>query len=463
MRYYFLLLCLFLLQHSGHAVNPLVVEETNLKEVKVFFQGAEFIRNFSLTIPKGRSEIHIRNLSSDLDINSLIVASSNVRIISVHHETEGERKQKEDLVLKKLKSSKEEVAQKLAQIELQILALEEEKKILVQNSLRIGSQQGLSLNDLDQSLVYMRKKQEEINSLILKKKLERASIADDLHLAQEEYMKRLGVLEETGTMVSIVAEAENQLKADFYLSYYVESCAWAPTYNIYSSGSGVPVELDYKANVLNNSGEDWKKVKLSLLAGNPSRQLTAPILETWVLSYTKSKFSGKVYSRNDLGNEGNLSKKQIKSGKTAKDVAGFTEIELEEGLMIFELVGEHSIPSQNREFIVDVNRFTLEANFRYQTIPKLDPHAYLIATVKDWEELKLIEGDANVFLHNTYMGRTYLDPMGAGDSLEFSLGPDPAIQITRIKKKDLSTRRFIGLQLQEVFAYEIDVRNLKKI
>lgn len=103
--------------------------------------------------------------------------------------------------------------------------------------------------------------------------------------------------------------------------------------------------------------------------------------------------------------------------------------------MIFNIEGEHTIPSSTREYLADIKQTILEASYLYQSVPKIDAKAYLIARIKDWEGLKLIEGEVNVYQNGTFTGKTYLDPLAAGDSLELSLGPDPAIQISRVKKK----------------------------
>jgi uncharacterized protein (TIGR02231 family) len=362
-----------------------------------------------------------------------------------------------------LNDSIEDLHQKIKYKELQYEALEEEKKTLLQNSIRIGTNQGLSVNEMDQTSAYLRRKQEEINLLLL----QRAEEKKDLRGKMQNLKSRQKKLHEKDSAsvanVYLLLESPSQQTIEFTISYYVTTCGWAPTYNIYSKGAGLPLTLDYKANILNNSGEDWNKVKLSLFAGNPTRSLTLPNMETWVLSYNIRRRNGKVYGYNQSGNEGTLSKKQIKNGKSDDLHTNRTqEIEVEEGEMAFTIEGTHTVPSSQRQYLVDISNTNLDASYTYQTVPKIDAKAYLIAKVKDWEKLQLIEGEANVFLNETYVGRTYIDPLGSGDTLEFSLGPDPAIQITRVKKKDFNTKKFIGLQLAESFTYEIDVRNLNK-
>lgn len=263
----------------------------------------------------------------------------------------------------------------------------------------------------------------------------------------------------------ITVESEKAQTADIDFSYFVSTCAWAPFYNIYNYTTDQPITLEYKANILNNSGENWSDVNLTLTPANPTSSLELPQMEAWILSY-RSKVRGKNrgYSGyNSSGSEGKLNDLQIKNGKQTGDAPlPMREIEIEEGNFVFPIEGKHDIPSSIHAYKVDINKFSKQATYYYQAIPKLESKAYLIAMLTDWEDMKLIEGDANVYSNGNFKGRTYVDPLSAGDTLEISLGPDPGIQITRVKKKDKSRRRLIGLQLVEAMAYEIDIRNLNK-
>jgi uncharacterized protein (TIGR02231 family) len=445
---------------SPGTAQSLTIENSEIKEVKVFFQGAEITREFTAPVPKGRIELRIKNLSSALDPKSIIISSnSSVKVISLHSELNYENKFTNDKKLDNLKDSINNVLVSIKYKTLQYESLEEEKKTLQLNSIRVGNSEGLSVVDMDKSLSYMRKKMEEINLLLLQKESEKQNLNVVLQKLQANQMVVLHSDSSSVANVYVLVESTLPQNANFKITYYVKSCGWAPVYNIYSKGIGSPLDMEYKANVLNNSGENWKKVHLSLLAGNPSRSLSLPAMETWVLSYTTRKRSGKNYGVNQSGNEGDLSKKQIKTG-TTKVQQEVQEIEVEEGEMVFNIEGDHTIPTSQREYLIDISRSKLDVSYLYQTVPKIDTKAYLIAKINDWERLKLIEGNANIFLNDTYVGRTYLDPLAAGDTLELSLGPDPAIQISRVKKKDFSTRKLIGLQLVESFTYEIDVRNL---
>lgn len=46
---------------------------------------------------------------------------------------------------------------------------------------------------------------------------------------------------------------------------------------------------------------------------------------------------------------------------------------------------------------------------------------FLIANIIDWEKYSLLEGEANVFFEDTYIGKTILDVKYASDTLKLSV------------------------------------------
>lgn len=452
----YLSLVLFLAHHFLFSQAQLV--SSNVSEVRIFFHGAAVKRSCSLTLTEGVNDFEIPGISESVDLASLnYQLSSNAKVISLYLEKSEGLPQHSN----SLKDNKAHLRKTLSTLNnLQIIKadLEKEKKILEDNALRIGSSSGLNLTELDHSLAYVRKKQSEINGLLAD--TEEKLIAESLIQKQlETSVDSLDSLIHAAPFSLFLSiESHTTEKAGFGFSYYISSCAWAPFYNIYSEGSDAPLDFEYKANLLNNSGEDWKNVSLSLSPANPANGIDLPDLETWIISYSTRSRKKRRYGLS-RGNEGHLSDSQIKDSKRGYSTR---QIEIEEGNLLFEIPEKINIPYSKHPLKVDINKFSKDAEYIYESIPKLDNQAYLLARFTDWEELKLIEGEANVYENGNFKGRSYIDPMAAGDTLEISLGPDPAIQITRVKKKDRSKKRFIGLYLTESFAYEIDIRNLNK-
>ncbi|MDX2415181.1 MAG: mucoidy inhibitor MuiA family protein [Bacteroidales bacterium] len=127
----------------------------------------------------------------------------------------------------------------------------------------------------------------------------------------------------------------------------------------------------------------------------------------------------------------------------------------------FEISMPYSVKSDSKNYVVDMAAYEVPAYYEYKCIPKISKDAFLIANIEDWEEMNLLEGEANLFLEDTYVGKSILDVRFASDTLSLSLGRDKNVSVSREKIKDIKTKRFIGTKQEDTRAWQIDVRNNK--
>jgi hypothetical protein len=128
----------------------------------------------------------------------------------------------------------------------------------------------------------------------------------------------------------------------------------------------------------------------------------------------------------------------------------------------FEIDLPYDVPTNGKEQQVALKDFTVPAQFKYFTAPRVDKDAYLLADIADWESLNLLPGEANIIFEGTYIGKTMIDPNATLDTLNFTLGKDKRVVVTREKLKDFSSVKFLGSNKKQVFTYEITVKNNKK-
>lgn len=128
----------------------------------------------------------------------------------------------------------------------------------------------------------------------------------------------------------------------------------------------------------------------------------------------------------------------------------------------FEIKNPYTIKSDNESYTIDMESYELPAFYQYYSVPKINSNAYLIANISDWEKYNLLEGEANVFFEETYVGKTLLDIRYAADTLQISLGRDKQVTVKREKLKEYTTKQFIGSKKEEARAYLTTVKNNKK-
>lgn len=121
----------------------------------------------------------------------------------------------------------------------------------------------------------------------------------------------------------------------------------------------------------------------------------------------------------------------------------------------------YSIKSSGKPRIIEMNNIAIDALYEYRTVPKLDDGAFLIAMIKDWTKYNFLEGEANLYFENTFVGKTVFDLSTLSDTLNISLGRDKSIQVKRTKVKDVSGKKFIGSNRVEKRAFDIEVKNTK--
>lgn len=148
---------------------------------------------------------------------------------------------------------------------------------------------------------------------------------------------------------------------------------------------------------------------------------------------------------------------------TLKDELGdYVSVKDNELNVTFDIELPYDVPTNGKEQQVVLKDYTVPAQFKYYTAPRVDKDAYLLADIADWESLNLLPGEANIIFEGTYIGKTWIDPNATLDTLNFTLGRDKRVVVTREKLKDFSSVKFLGSNKKQVFTYEITVKNNKK-
>ncbi|MBO6524005.1 MAG: mucoidy inhibitor MuiA family protein [Balneolaceae bacterium] len=127
----------------------------------------------------------------------------------------------------------------------------------------------------------------------------------------------------------------------------------------------------------------------------------------------------------------------------------------------YEIAIPYSVPSDGKYHTVDIKKESPESDYTYSTAPKLSEFAYLVGSLPDWNDLNLIEGEANIYFENRFIGTTFLNPVSSSDTLDISLGKDEQIVVQREQLKEFSSKNFFRNRTRENIQFEISVRNSK--
>jgi len=288
MKFSFVVVFLLSLLSASAQDKKDVIVKTEASEVTVFINGAQVSRKTFVTLPTGKSTLRFVNLSPYIDHRSIQAKiDGEVTILSVNHELNYNDTVKISAEAENLRSQIEEIAEQIDILSDDGRVIAEEIDFLRAN-IRIGGQQGVDFNNLKSTSTYfgerlsaLTAKGHEINKKIKKLQAEKNVL--------EKKKNAFGDVkpEPTGEIV-VAADVKTAARMPVELSYYVANANWFPAYDIRVQSVSEPVQLAYKANIMQNTKEEWKNVKLRVSSANPNQGNTAPQLKTYFLDYYSS-------------------------------------------------------------------------------------------------------------------------------------------------------------------------------
>lgn len=454
------LIILFLSLSPGLLAAGAKDVDSKVQKVTIFLNQAEVMRSASLGIGPETTQLVFGGLSSQLDANSIQVRGKGDFIIlgtsfRNNYLTEENPSQK----VQELKDLIAATEQKLASNSNQISALKAEEDLLKANKVIKGESQSLSVNELKTMADYFRSRllaiSDEVYGLQLK--------SNDLQKELQRLKNQLNEQNAQGQMVSgevvvDISTAKSQT-VTLELSYVVSGASWSPVYDLRARSGSESLELVYKAEVYQHTGETWANVKLALSTSNPSIGGSLPTVWPWYLDF----FTPRAYQKSQPAER---SEAPMMMGAGAdmemnESIADFTEVTESLTSINYEIDLPVTVPTGGKQVTVSIRKEDVAAEFVYQSTPKLSEKVYLMAKTKDWRSLDLLPGELNVFYEGGFVNKTYINPGSDTEEFNVSLGVDPAIQIKRSPVKDLTADQFIGNKRRIAYQYEVELGNNK--
>jgi hypothetical protein len=121
----------------------------------------------------------------------------------------------------------------------------------------------------------------------------------------------------------------------------------------------------------------------------------------------------------------------------------------------------YSISSEGEPINIPLEEYEINASYQYVSIPKLDPYAYLTATINDCNDYHILDGEANLFFENTFVGKTIISTQSFADSTTISLGRDLGVAVSRKKVDEFTRKKFFGNKRIDSRRFDIEIRNNK--
>ncbi|HYG03696.1 MAG TPA: DUF4139 domain-containing protein [Chryseosolibacter sp.] len=443
--------------------------DSKITNVTVFLNKAQVFRKASARLEAGKTNVIISGLTSSLDQQSIQVSGKGDFIIhGINHQQNYLNEFNEPKALKHAKDSLELIQRQIGFENSQKEILNREEQMILSNQKIGGANQNLTAAELKAMADFYRTRLTEIITARLKidermKKLTEAQVKLQRQVAAQNDLYSRNTSE---IVVSVSASAPTT--AELEINYIVSNAGWSPLYDLRAINTKSPVTLIYKANVFQNTGEEWKNVRLKLSTANPTLGGQKPELTAWYLNFyqpivrtnggrQKQSATGGAY-RDAVPGQVMDAELVMAPAQSTSDFVTTIQTSLNTE---FDIALPYTVNTSAKPTLVDIRTHELKADYIYSVAPKLDNDAFLIGRATGWESFSLLPGEANIFFEGTFVGKSFIDPNNIRDTLNISLGRDKRIVVKREKLTDFNSRKLIGTNQRETHAFEISVRNTK--
>ncbi|SFA99709.1 conserved hypothetical protein [Flavobacterium swingsii] len=322
-----------------------IFTSAKVKSATVYFNAAEISQTTNVALPSGTSEIVVKNVANYLNESSVqIGAPSSLTVLSVQFTNDYMSEYDIDEnspAIRKVKDSIVLVQKELNRVKNSKNSESKTIELLDKNQQVFGQNSGLSVIELTKMVDYYKSKRTEISNTINTLE-EKEKKLNELITKLNNKLELDTTKEEKTSSGKLVLQVMNTTAGNVPLeiSYITNNASWSPFYDLRADNVTSPINMMYKAQVVQNTGIDWKKVKLTLSSGNPNQNNQAPILSSWFLRYGNPP----QYGYNQNGTQNVI---QSLSGK----VSGL-EVQKDEGESRIVFRGAKSVTNSNKALVI---------------------------------------------------------------------------------------------------------------
>ncbi len=440
--------------------------DSKITDVTVFLSKAQVTREVRTRLEVGKTNLIVTGLTSQLDPQSIqVTGKGSFVILGISHQQNFLNEFNIPKSLKNLKDSVETLQRQLTLEQSQKEILNKEEQMLLSNQKIGGTNQNLTVAELKAMADFYRSRLGDIVTSRMKqdekiKKINERIVRLNTQINEQNELYRRNTSE-----IVVSVSAESATSADLKVQYVVANAGWSAIYDLRAIDTKKPVQLSYKANVFQRTGEEWKNIKLKLSTANPNQSGLKPELYSWYLDFYNpivyDQRKAKSYAAAPAMRSAEVSDELREEAPEAASLSDYVTTVQTSLNTEFDIALPYTVLSSAKPTVVDISSYEMKSEYIYSVAPKLDPDAFLLAKATGWEDFNLLPGETNIFFEGTFVGKSFIDPNNIKDTLSVSLGRDKRIVVKREKLKDLTSRNLIGSTKKESYAWEISLRNTK--
>ena len=474
------------------AFTPAVAEDikttSHIDAVTVYPQGADIVRISSVDLKAGEHTLLLEDLPGSIDPQSIRVdgaGNAGLEITSV------------DSKMIELSSVDIDVKRKV--INEQIETLMDERSELDQTVLDAQTQQRLLMSLADKQL-QPRSTTETVKTVdatalgnlvdLVGARL--TTISKSIHDAQlrqkaiDKVVADLNIQAESlapneaaHMQVSVHVAALAAMTGSVKVSYRIGGAGWQPFYDaklgLPAKGEKAKLEIIRRAEVMQNTGEVWDNVAMTLSTARPTGSTAAPDLGEDPIQVAMAEALGRVdmpAPAAPMVADDKL-KSEMDSGGLAQNGLKKSDVMAIQRQAVIEMAGFNanyviqgrvSVDNTGTAKKVRIATDQFDAALQAITVPRLDPNAYLTAAFTMKGDAPYLPGVVNLFRDGMFMGQVALPQLSSGEDAKLGFGADDLIKVKRAEVKRNSGKEGIitSSNVQEL-AWDMSVTNLHDV
>lgn len=326
----------------------------------------------------------------------------------------------------------------------------------------------------------------EVDRQVLALQADREAVRAEVDRLNRELAALRGNERRSRLLAKVNLDVRQTGEVEVHLSYLVRGPSWSPSYDMRADTKAKTLDVTYRAEVRQATGEDWKGVSLRLSTAQPGLQGREPRMDPWFLTKAEPMvLAGRLIAgRQDAGGrarEGqmfnDIRPMDNRFSISAADAADFQALAkqmkaMEQGraqvqaggtAATFVIERPSDILADNKPAQVTVMRESFPAYFRHTCVPKLSPFVFLKTKAVNKTDFTFLPGPTAVFLDGAFVAQASLDLVPSGQEFWTYLGVDQGVSVERkeLARREESSGVFGKKTLRTVFDQVFKLKNGK--
>ncbi|MBR0078186.1 MAG: mucoidy inhibitor MuiA family protein [Bacteroidales bacterium] len=465
----FLSLILIFVTFSTHAQTRI---SSSVTDATIYLNGAALTHTADATLKSGSQEILIDGLSPFIEINSLKINANGVLISATEFSYDFITTREESARITRIKDSLEQYKQLLTQATDEQTVYTHLLKMLTDGTLNNmqAKENQVSVADINANMELYKSKAGTLQKNIDQLKRKVAELQKIVNRLQSQVAHDELKEKQTTGLLRLSVSVPKAITTTFTITYFTDAASWTPCYDLNIKDMDAKVVLHSKAQVQQSTGLDWQIVHLTLSNATPNRTTVATVFSPWFVNFLKN-ISYRANKSDMLSNtityetagvastEGYLTEVRGSRATTPLKMDDYVEVDQQEVHVNYVIAVHYDIPGNGKTQLIDLKEYTITAEYKYYSAPKLSDETYLVATLSDYQKHNLLPGYVTVTFNNTFVGKSLLQPNNTDSLFTLTLATDPRIAVKREKRMDFCSTKHVGNSTTVTQSYLITVKN----